>query len=176
MPTWSQGQEKKILHEGGDVEMGHIDPQQNGLMHNASTANLGHAPPAHHGYSDMASDPTVIKHEPYTGPDFGGVDTSYGGAGAGAGAHPEPYTGPDFGHGAGQPAFTPYAPSNVSSTRYEPNHGTAPQEVPATYSNTMPPPSPSAQQTGFGVQHAPSVLQAGRRPGQQAPLGGVRDL
>ena len=151
--------------------MGHIDPQQNGLIHNASTADLGRVPQAHHSYSDSASHAPAIKHEPYTGPDFGAVDTSYGGAGGAP--HPAPYTGPDFGHGAGKPASTPYTPSDVSSTKYEPSHANMPQEMGTMYSNTMPPPSPNAQQAGFGVQHAPSVLQAGRRPGQSGP---VRDI
>ena len=166
MPTWSQGQDKKILNEGGDVEMGHMDTQQhNGLVHNASTAELGHVPPSHQrGYSEVGNHgppAPVIKHEPYTGPDFGAMDTSYGGAGA----HQPSYTGPDFGHGAEKPAFTPYAPSDVSSTRYEPSHANLPQGMGSTYGNTMPPPSPNAQQTGFGAQqHAPpSVLQVGRR-------------
>lgn len=178
MPTWSQGQDKKIMHEGGDVEMGHVDShQQNGLIHNASTADLGHVPPSHQrGYSEVGNhynnnnNIPAIKHEPYTGPDFGSVDTSYGGAG-GAAHHEAPYTGPDFGQGGagGNPApYVPYAPSDVSSTRYEPSHGNMPPPPQAMgttpYSTAIPPPSPNAQQTGFGGQHAPpGVLQAGRR-------------
>ena len=77
----------------------------------------------------------------YTGPDFG----------HGADHH---YTGPDFNSGIaqGQPtSYSAYAPSD--GTRYEPSGVNEPLELGTTYSNTQQP------------QYAPSVLQAGRRPG-----------
>ena len=144
MPTWSQGQDRKVEtfeEEGGhgepgrDVEMGHIEKK--GLMNNASTLDL--APPATHR-----------RQNSYTGPDFDAVDTSYGGA-----AHHDssPYTGPDFGKPVGQ--YSPYQPL--------PTHGrTATQDMGTSYGNTQPPASPSLQ-SGFAAAPPPSVLQAGRR-------------
>ena len=117
MPSWNQAQSRKI--EEDDVEMGHIDLQKNGLMNNASSADVSHGP---HGYSEVENHPVK---ENYTGPDFGAVDTSYGGAGAGAAQHP--YTGPDF---TAPKAYAPYAPSE--STRYEPSGVNHPQELGTT--------------------------------------------
>lgn len=158
MPQWEQSQNRKVAD---DVELGRIEPQQKAPMlvpgANASTAHM-------RSYSEVDSHPVQgpfqLPAHPsevptgYTGPDFGH------GAGAPPPAHP--YTGPDFGVGQGQPTgYSAYAPSQ--STVYEPSGVNEPQELGTTYSHTLPPPSPSAQQPGF--QHAPSVLQAGRKPG-----------
>ena len=153
MPTWSQGQDRKVptavedegnhgdLGLGRDVEMGHIEKR--GLMNNASTIDL--APPAAHQ-----------RQNSYTGPDFDAVDTSYGGA-----AHHDPYTGPDFGKPA--PQYSPYQPL--------PTHGrTATQDMGTTYGNTQPPSSPTLQ-SGFAAAPPPNALQAGRRP-----EGSYRDI
>lgn len=125
----------------------------------ASTADLSNP---RLGYTDVDSRPVGPYGAPgaqvqppagYTGPDFG----------HGAG---HPYTGPDFTSGIGQgqqTSYSAYTPSE--SARYEPSGVNEPTELGTTYSNTLPPPSPSAQHTGFPQQHAPSVLQAGRRPG-----------
>ena len=149
MPSWDNARTAKVEQPGEDVEMGKLDPQDHNMgnnMQNASSVNLL---PPNQGYAEADSHP-VSPH--YTGPDFG----------HGSG---HPYTGPDFGVGRGQnTAYTGYSPSE--STHYEPIGVNEPQELGTTYSHTMPPPSPSAQQQSFpGHQHAPSVLQAGRRPG-----------
>ena len=168
MPSWDAAQSKRIEEPGRDMEMGNLEPHERRPMladgANASNVNLSHPI---QGYAEADSHPVPGPYEVhgtqaqppagYTGPDFG----------HGAG---HPYTGPDFGAGYGagqQTAYSAYAPSE--STRYEPsgvNEPRSPQESGTTYSNTMPPPSPSAQQQGF--QHAPSVLQAGRRTAQGA--------
>ena len=145
MPSWDGAQQKRVE----DMEMGHVGQhEQKPILAagaNASTMNVAHIGPSY-AEADGHSVPAT-----YTGPDFG----------HGAG---HPYTGPDFGpgHGAGQQTgYSAYEPSN--NGRYEPNRVNEPQELGTTYSNTMPPPSPSAQQGGF-PHPAPSVLQAGRGP------------
>lgn len=150
MLMWDAAKSKKVEHEGNDVEMGHLEKPGLGqkpmgrLGANASSANLLHPQADNH---PVNHDGQLSPH--YTGPDFG----------HGPG---HPYTGPDFSDGHGQQtAYSAYAPSE--STRYEPSGANDPQELGTTYSNTMPPPSPGAQQQGFG--QAPSVLQAGQRPG-----------
>ena len=145
MPSWENAQKKHV--EDDDVEMSHLEvPQEKKPMlspgANASTADLSNP---RLGYTEAGHPPAD-----YTGPDFG----------HGAG---HPYTGPDFNSGIGQSHQTAYAPSE--STRYEPSGANEPLELGTTYSNTLPPPSPSAQHTAFPPQHAPGVLQAGRRPG-----------
>ena len=159
MPSWSDARETKVEEYGTtdkheDVEMGHLHKQAM-----ASTVNLPQQ-------KSQTETPTG-----YTGPDFG--------AGAGAG-HAQPqhqqqqYTGPDFSsptqyqHSTG---YSAYAPSE--STRYEPTYANEPQELGTTSSNPLPQPTPSAQQ-GQG-SNAPSILQAGRRPGGQ-DHGAWRDV
>lgn len=146
MPSWDSAQSKRV-EDHDDMELGHLPPPQPGSTGpDASTTNLAHPNP---GYAEADSHPVNGPHEvPTVG-----------------------YTGPDFGvpHGQ-QTAYSAYTPSE--STRYEPSRLNEPQELGTTYSHTLPPPSPSAQQQGF--QHAPSVLQAGRRPGQGQ--GGWRDV
>ena len=162
MPSWENAQKKHV--EDDDVEMSRLDvPQEKKPMlapgANASTADLSNP---RLGYTEADSYPVGPsgatgahgqKPAGYTGPDFG----------PGADNH---YTGPDFTSGAGQgqqTSYSAYAPSE--STRYEPSGVNEPLELGTTYSHALPPPSPSAQHTGFPPQHAPSVLQAGRRPG-----------
>ncbi|MCJ1273207.1 hypothetical protein MMC21_000996 [Puttea exsequens] len=158
MPSWDHAQTRKVEEHSDDVEMGKLDPPgekghrpMNSIGANSSSVNLLPQTP-HYAEADSqpinSSAPHLSPH--YTGPDFG----------HGAG---HPYTGPDFGQQTSYSAYT--APSE--STRYEPSGANEPQELGTTYSHALPPPSPSAQQTqGFGgQQHAPSVLQAGRRPG-----------
>lgn len=161
MPSWENAQKKHI--EEDDVEMSRLEiPQEKNPMlapgANASAADLSNP---RFGYSE-ADSPLVgpygahhAQGQPpagYTGPDFG-HDAGH-------------YTGPDFTSGIGQgqqTSYSAYTPSE--STRYEPNGTNEPLELGTTYSNTLPPPSSTAQHTGFPPQHAPSVLQAGRRPG-----------
>lgn len=162
MPSWENAQKKHV--EDYDVEMSRLDvPQEKKPMlapgANASTADLSNPKL---GYTEADSHPVVPNgangahgQTPagYTGPDFG----------HGADHH---YTGPDFTSGVGQgqqTSYSAYAPSE--STRYEPSGVNEPLELGTSYSHTLPPSSPSAQHTGFPPQHAPSVLQAGRRPG-----------
>lgn len=162
MPSWENAQKKHI--EDDDMEMSHLEvPQEKNPMlasgADASTADLSNS---RLGYNEAGSHPVGpygvhgAQGQPpagYTGPDFG----------HGAG---HPYTGPDFTSGIGQAQQTSYSAYTPSeSTRYEPSGVNEPLELGTTYSNTLPPPSPSAQHTGFPPQHAPSVLQAGRRPG-----------
>ena len=162
MPSWENAQKKRV--EDDDVEMSHLEvPQEKKPMlapgANASSADLTNS---RIGQTEADSHPVGsygthgVNEQPpagYTGPDFGhGLD--------------HPYTGPDFssaiGHGQ-QTSYSAYTPSE--STRYEPSGVNEPLELGTTYSNTLPPPSPSAQHTGFPPQYAPGVLQAGRRPG-----------
>ena len=170
MPSWTDARDTRVEEHGTtnkheDVEMGNL--QKPAMV---STTHL----PQHQGYSEADSHPVTGPHEVptgYTGPDFG--------AGAGVAQHQYQYTGPDFSTPPQHPqstGYSAYAPSE--STRYEPSHANDPQELGTTYSNTLPPPSPSAQQTGFGEHagDAPAVLQAGRRPGQQGGGGAWRDV
>lgn len=162
MPSWENAQKKHV--EDDDVEMSRLEaPQEKNPMlasgADASTADLSNPRP---GYTGGDSHPVgshsaygAQEHTPagYTGPDFG----------HGAG---QPYTGPDFTSGIGQgqqTSYSAYTPSE--STRYEPTGANEPQTLGTTYSNTLPPPSPSAQHTGFPPQYASGILQAGRRPG-----------
>lgn len=162
MPSWDNAAKKHV--EDDDVEMSHLEvPQEKNPMlapgADASTADLSNP---RFAYTDVDSRPVGPYGAPgaqvqppagYTGPDFG----------HGAG---HPYTGPDFTSGIGQgqqTSYSAYTPSE--STKHEPSGVNEPMELGTTYSNTLPPPSPSAQHTGFPPQHAPSVLQAGRRPG-----------
>ena len=162
MPSWENAQKKHV--EDDDVEMSRLDvPQEKKPMlapgANASTADLSNP---RLGYTEADSHPVgpngangAHGQTPAgcTGPDFGpGTD--------------DHYTGPDFTSGVGHgqhTSYSAYAPSE--STRYEPSGVNEPPELGTTYSHTLPPPSPGAQHTGFPPQHAPSVLQAGRRPG-----------
>ncbi|KAK4694362.1 hypothetical protein P7C71_g3212, partial [Lecanoromycetidae sp. Uapishka_2] len=162
MPSWDTAQSRRVEEPGEDVELGKLAPTEKGhrpmnsIGANSSSANLL---PQHPNYAEADSHPVTGPYEPhgnqlsphYTGPDFG----------HGAG---HPYTGPDFSVGNGQQtSYSAYTPSE--STRYEPSGVNEPQELGTTYSNTPPPPSPSAHQQGFeGQQAAPSILQAGRRP------------
>ena len=164
MPSWDTAQSRRVEDSGDDVEMGKLAPlsekghrPMNSIGANSSSANLL---PQNPHIAEADSHPASVSHEVheeqlsphYTGPDFG----------HGAG---HPYTGPHFDDTHGQKvAYSAYAPSE--STRYEPSDVNEPQELGTTYSNTLPPPSPSAHQQGFqGQSQAPSVLQAGRRPG-----------
>ena len=149
MPSWDNASKKRVED---DVEMSHLDvPQEKKPMlapgANASTADLSNPK---FGYTEVESHPVGSNgaygahgQAPagYTGPDFGhGVDHHY--------------TGPDFNSGIGQPqptSYSAYAPSD--GTRYEPSGVNEPLELGTTYGNIQQP------------QHAPSVLQAGRRPG-----------
>ena len=151
MPSWENAQHKHV--EDDDVEMSHLElPQEKKPMlapgANVSTADLSNPVGSKGAYVAHGQPPAG-----YTGPDFGhGEDHSY--------------TGPDFTSGIGQGQQTPYsayAPSQ--STRYEPSGLNEPLELGTTYSNTLPPPSASAQHTGLPPQNALGVLQAGRRPG-----------
>ena len=158
MPSWDGAKTRKIEQEGDHVEMGHLEKPTQGhrpmgsIGANSSSMNLLASNGAHkeemgHPISQDGQSSQISPH--YTGPDFG----------HGAG---HPYTGPDFGTvPEKQTAYTAYAPSE--STNYEPAGVNDRQELGTTYSNTLPPPSPNAHQQAFG--HAPSVLQAGRRPG-----------
>lgn len=158
MPSWDAAKSRRVedneSHE--DMEMGRIE------THKASAISSAPIAPGHveadghavHGPHEISA---------YTGPDFGAEhdrQTSYGDTQALQHA----YTGPDFGAGhAPSTAYSAYAPSE--STEYEPSRANKPysaQEVGTTYSNTLPPPSPSDPHQSF--QQAPSVLQAGRRP------------
>ena len=173
MPSWKDARETKIEEYGiadkhEDVEMGGL--QKPGAT---STAHL----PQHQGYNETDGHPINGPHEAptsYTGPDFGA-----GARTANAPLQNHEYTGPDFSAPSQHQqstGYSAYAPSE--STRYEPSYANEPQELGATYSNTLPPPSPSAQQTSFGGQvgHTPELLQAGRKPGQQAGVGAWRDV
>ncbi|KAL9127567.1 MAG: hypothetical protein Q9217_003584 [Psora testacea] len=163
MPSWKDAQNRRVEEQGTtnrageDMEMGKL--QKPAL---ASTTNLPAQHEQQHGFSAAEADSNPVNgpHEVptvYTGPDFG--------VGAGEMQHQQ-YTGPDFSTPPQQQqqsrAYSAYAPSE--STLYEPSHANEPQELGTTYSNTLPPLSPTAQQTGFGG--APGVLQAGRRQGQ----------
>ena len=162
MPSWDNAQKKHV--EADDVEMSRLEvPQEKNPMlapgADASTTDLSNT---RLGYTEADSNPAGLygahgaQGQPpigYTGPDFG----------HGAG---HAYTGPDFTSGIGrgqQTAYSAYTPSE--STRYEPSEVNEHLELGTTYSNTLPPPSPSAQHTSFPPQHAPTILQAGRRPG-----------
>lgn len=180
MPSWQDARSARVedgeADHGPDVELAHL---QRPAM--ASTTHL----PQQHDYTEADSHPVRSPHEalaPYTGPDFTTTTTTPATSAGTAAAH---YTGPDFSSPAQyqQPhsntAYSAYAPSE--STRYEPSQANEPQELGTTYSNTLPPPSPSAQHTGFaGQSGAPGVLQAGRRPDGQQPQHGAggawRDL
>ncbi|KAL2045035.1 hypothetical protein N7G274_002810 [Stereocaulon virgatum] len=161
MPSWDNARTTKVETPGDDMEMGKLGPQGHNAMsntaNNASSVNL--LPPGQtQGYVEADSHP-VSPH--YTGPDFG----------HGAG---HPYTGPDFLGRDQNTAYKGYAPS--MSTRYEPTGVNEAQELGTTYSNTMPPPSPSAHQQSFQGQHAPSVLQAGRRTAGNGNENSWRDV
>lgn len=161
MPSWENAQKK---HVEDDVEMSRLEvPQEKNPMlapgADTSTVDLSNPRP---GYIDGTSHPIEpygshgAQGNPlvgYTGPDFGN----------GAG---QPYTGPDFTSGIGQGQQTSYSAYTPSETRRnEPSGADEPLELGTTYSNTLPPPSPSAQHPGFPPQHAPNVLPAGRTPG-----------
>ena len=173
MPSWKDARETRVEEHGiankhGSVELGNLQKP--------AAANMAHIP-QQQGYNETDGHPETGPHEvptAYTGPDFG--------AGAGAG-HGQPqnhqYTGPDFSSPSqNQQAadYFAYAPSE--STRYEPSYANEPQELGTTYSNTLPPPNPSAQQTGLRGQasHAPDIPQAGRKVGQQGSSGTWRDV
>ena len=183
MPSWQDARSTRVEdheadHHGQDVELGHLQKP--------AMASTTHLAPQQHGYTEADTHPVRSPHEAppadYTGPDFStntaaaATTTSASAAGA---AH---YTGPDFSSPTqyqqqhNNTAYSAYAPSE--STRYEPSYVNEPHELGTTYSNTLPPPSPSAQHTGFaGQSGAPGVLQAGRRPdGQQGAGGSWRDL
>ena len=140
MPSWEAAKTRKVE---ADMEMGHMEKPvlghrpTNSMGANTSSVNLLQ-PSA--GHTEMDNHPVTKEGQlspHYTGPDFG----------HGAG---HPYTGPDFGIGNGhQTAYQPYAPSE--STKYEPSSGNEPQEMGMIYQ----------QVSG----EAPSILQAGRRPG-----------
>ena len=160
MPSWDAAKTRKVEQEIEDVEMGHMEKSplghkpMNSIGANRSSTNLL-APHPEADSHPIAPNGQLSPH--YTGPDFG----------HGAG---HPYTGPDFSAGQGQDtSYSAYAPSE--STKYEPSE---PLELGTTYSNTMPPPSPGAHQQGFG--QAPSVLQAGRRPGGNTSGNSWRDV
>ena len=194
MPSWQDARSTQVEdHEpehGQDVELGHLQKP--------AMASTTHLAPQQHGYNEADSHPVRSPHEApaaYTGPDFtsntaaAATTTTTASAGTAGATH---YTGPDFSsptattHYQSPPhssntAYSAYAPSE--STRYEPSYANEPHELGTTYSNTLPPPSPSAQHTGFAGQSggAPGVLQAGRRPdGQQQQQYGAggswRDL
>lgn len=159
MPSWDNAQKKHVEDE--DVEMSHLEaPQEKNPMlapgADASTADLSNSRLGYSGGDSHPVGPYGAQEQPpagYTGPDFG----------HGAG---QPYTGPDFTSGLGQgqqTSYSAYTPSE--STKYEPSRVNEPLTLGTTYSNTLPPPSPSAQHTGFPQQYAPSILQAGSRPG-----------
>ena len=149
MPSWDNAQKKRVED---DVEMSHLEvPQEKKPMlapgSNASTADLSNP---RLGYTEADSHAVGLKGAygahgqaaaGYTGPDFGqGPDHHY--------------TGPDFTSGMGQghqTSYSAYAPTE--STRYEPSGVNEPLELGTTHNDTLPP------------QHAPSVLQAGRRLG-----------
>lgn len=156
MPSWQDARSTRVEdHEadhGQDVELGHLQKP--------AMASTTHLAPQQHGYPEADTHPVRSPHEAppadYTGPDF---------------SSPTQYQPPHS-----NTAYSAYAPSE--STRYEPSYVNEPHELGTTYSNTLPPPSPSAQQTGFaGQSGAPGVLQAGRRPdGQNGAGGSWRDL
>ena len=159
MPSWENAQKKRV--EDDDMEMSHLEvPQEKKPMlapgANASTADLSNPKPGYNEAESLPVGPNGAHGQPpagYTGPDFG----------HGAG---HPYTGPDFTSGIGrgqQISYSAYAASE--STRYEPSGVNEPLELGTTYSNTQPSSKASAQHTGYPPQHAPSVLQAGLRPG-----------
>ena len=158
MPSWENAQKKHI--EEDDMEMSRLEvPQEKKPMlspgADASTTDLTNPKMGFTEADSHALSPYDARGQPpagYTGPDFG----------HGAG---HPYTGPEFTSGVGhgqQTSYSAYDPSE--GTRYGPSGVNEPMELGTTYSNTLPPPSPSAQHTGFTRQQAPDVLQAGRRP------------
>ena len=164
MPSWKDAQDRRVVEEG--VEMGNL--QKPALASNTTTTLPSHSTAAAAtAAAEADSYPVTGPHEVptgYTGPDFNTT-------------HQTAYTGPDFSASMAphhhhqydqqpQQAYSAYAPSE--STRYEPSQANEPQELGTTYSNTLPPPpSPSAQRTGFGGgTGAPGVLQAGRMQGQ----------
>ncbi|MDI1489819.1 MAG: hypothetical protein OHK93_001017 [Ramalina farinacea] len=180
MPSWQDARSTRVEdheadHHGQDVELGHLQKP--------AMASTTHLAPQQHGHTEADSHPVRSPHEApadYTGPDFTANATAKtSSAGAAGAAH---YTGPDFSSPTqyqqqhSNTAYSAYAPSE--STRYEPSYVNEPHELGTTYSNTLPPPSPSAQHTGFaGQSGAPGVLQAGRRPdGQNGAGGSWRDL
>lgn len=155
MPRWDAAQNK---HVQDDVEMGRLESPEKPMLDQVAPKNSSAQPaipiPA---YAEVDSHPYNGPHEVhgasnqppsgYTGPDFG-----------------HPYTGPEFGSGIGHGQHTSYSGYTSSEgTMYEPRGANRPHELGTTYSNTLPPPSPSAPQESFSP-NAPSFLQAGRRP------------
>lgn len=155
MPSWENATSRKVLEEhDGDMEMGTLERTQTHRVPMLTTQ----APSPPVGYAEASShelDSPYQQHNTYNRAELGSP-------------HPQghayaPPSQPQWSHAPRaysdqppQPAYSAYSRSSSPSTRYAPSSAYEQQEMGTVYNSRSPPP--------LQQQHAPSILQAGRKP------------
>ena len=170
MPSWETASQRKVLeeHKDEDMELGNLDPAKAPMLaHQAPSPRTGYLktdssfasrPYQQHGTQnggDLGNPSSQGRHDLYDNPYPNSPASPPRYNDSGFGSHQQGYQGSHY-----QQSYSAYAPSE--STKYEPS-SYGQQESGVAYASRSPHP---VQQPYHS--HAPSVLQAGRKPVQNS--------